>query len=196
MADLPILESAQRTSFGTLSGEGGGGPTLLTPARARIIIEALERGMPYAVAAQQAGIDADTFLSWRKKGEAGTHPIYVEFLEAVKAALAHYEEKHLANIDDAAFGTDDRKPAWQASAWRLERDQRLEGRHARQAVIKTDDDSEVIKFELTVTARPDDLSQEQLRAVLEARARRTRAVERSEPDIQEADFTVEEEEEE
>lgn len=190
MADLPILESAPRTPFGTLLGDGG--PTALTPERAQLIIAAVEQGMPYTVAAERAGISPDTLRIWRRKGEAGEHPAYVEFFEAIEAALARYEARHLENIDEAAFGTEERKPQWQASAWRLERDQRLEGRHQKQSTIKTESDPDVVQFVLVTPSQPEELSQEERVAVAEARARRRRALARADTEIQDAEFTVEE----
>lgn len=170
---FPLLAAAERSSSGTLLGRPeGGAPTKLTVARARIICEALAEGMSYAVAASRAGIGELALRRWREKGANEEHPIYVEFVEQVERANAAAEERHLTNVDDAAFGRGDYdKPHWQASGWRLER--RWPERYGRRSVHQIEGhDGGPVKFELSVSEQRHKLSAEDKERLEAARARR------------------------
>lgn len=72
------------------------------------IVQALELGATYELAASYGGISYDTFNEWRKAKP--------EFSDAVNAAQGRAAVKWLAKIEQAASdGT------WQAAAWKLER---------------------------------------------------------------------------
>ncbi len=79
-----------------------------TPEVVQRVVQAIELGATYELAAGFAGISYDTFNEWRK-GKT-------EFSEAIKAAEGRASVKWLAKIEQAASdGT------WQAAAWKLER---------------------------------------------------------------------------
>ena len=83
-------------------------PSKYTPAVVDKIVEALEAGASYKVAAAYAGIHFDTFNEWRER--------FSEFSDLVKKAEAEAAVGWLEVIDNAAIdGT------WQAAAWKLER---------------------------------------------------------------------------
>ncbi len=72
------------------------------------IIQAIELGSTFELAAQYGGIDGSTFYRWMTTKN--------EFRDAVKGAEALGAMKWLAKIEQAASdGT------WQAAAWKLER---------------------------------------------------------------------------
>jgi hypothetical protein len=72
------------------------------------IVEAIEQGSTYELAASYAGIHYDTFRVWQAEKPA--------FSEAVKAAEGRAALKWLKLIEQAA-----KDGSWQAAAWKLER---------------------------------------------------------------------------
>jgi transposase len=79
--------------------------TLETVAK---IVQAIEQGASFEVAAAYASISYQTFNVWRKQ--------FPEFSESIKGAEAQAEVTWLERIEAAAAnGT------WQAAAWKLER---------------------------------------------------------------------------
>ena len=92
-----------------------GRPSKLTPETQARIVQAIEVGATYELAAQFGGIAYNTFNEWMKKGEAAKSGRFLDFYEAVKAAEGKAAIKWLALIDKAAAET------WQAAAWKLER---------------------------------------------------------------------------
>lgn len=108
-------------------------PTKLTPETVERVLNALQMGATYEMAAQYGGISYNTFNEWRKRGaaelerrenprvKAGTsqwerEQRFVEFYEATQRAEATAAVGWLALIENAA--TDG---SWQAAAWKLER---------------------------------------------------------------------------
>jgi len=87
----------------------------LTPEAQARIVQAIEVGATYELAAQFGGIVYNTFNEWMKRGEAANAGKFHDFYEAIKAAEAKAVIKWLALIDRAAADT------WQAAAWKLER---------------------------------------------------------------------------
>lgn len=79
-----------------------------TPEAVQRIVQAIEMGATYELAAGYAGIAYDTFNEWRKSK--------AEFSEAVKSAEGRAAVKWLAQIEQAS-----REGTWQAAAWKLER---------------------------------------------------------------------------
>lgn len=82
-----------------------GRKTKYTPETVAKIIQAIELGATYEIAAGYAGVSPPTFYEWKK-----TKP---EFLNAINEAEGRAATKWLAKIE-----TD---PSWQSSAWKLER---------------------------------------------------------------------------
>ena len=72
------------------------------------IVQALELGATYELAARYGGISYETFNTWRKVKPA--------FSEAVERAEGEAVVKWLAKIELAASAGN-----WQAAAWKLER---------------------------------------------------------------------------
>jgi hypothetical protein len=77
-----------------------------TPERAKVICEALARGLPYGHACAVAGISFQTFSVWRNRD--------TKFRQQIDEAIARGVEKRLKIIEDAA------RTEWRAAAWLLE----------------------------------------------------------------------------
>lgn len=92
-----------------------GRPSKLTPETQQRIVQAIEVGATYELAAQYGGVHYDTFRRWMEQGGAAKAGRFFEFYEAIKAAEGKAAIKWLALIDKAAVDT------WQAAAWKLER---------------------------------------------------------------------------
>lgn len=108
-----------------------GRPTKLSDKVQRDLLDALGAGAYLDTAAHFAGIHPATFHRWLKTGAnlamdlENDKPIppermireegYLQFREAVKAALSRFELGNLATIQSAS------KKQWQAAAWLLER---------------------------------------------------------------------------
>ena len=121
----------------------------LTPETQARIVEAIELGATYELAAQYGGVAYNTFNDWMKEGAAAQAGVKVEFYEAIKAAEGNAVTGWLRKIEAAA--TDGN---WQAAAWKLER------RYPRDYGRTVQD----VKMEVTNTQEPDlsTLSYEQL----------------------------------
>jgi len=78
------------------------------PARVARIIQAIDLGATYELAAHYAGISYETFRDWRENKPA--------FSAAVKEAEGRAAVKWLAKIEQAAS-----EGNWTAAAWKLER---------------------------------------------------------------------------
>jgi hypothetical protein len=78
-----------------------------TPEVEQRILQAIELGATYELAASYGGITFETFRVWRKTKPA--------FSEGIKAAEGKGAIKWLAKIEAAA------NDHWQAAAWKLER---------------------------------------------------------------------------
>lgn len=83
-----------------------GRPTKLTPRTRAVLLDAIESGATFVLAAHAASITYETFNEWRKQ--------YPYFSEAVENAVANSALFHLRNIKEHA--ADD----WRASSWILE----------------------------------------------------------------------------
>jgi hypothetical protein len=82
----------------------------------RRILQAIQAGATYEMAAQLAGITRVTMYYWLQKGEEQTRGIYRTFFNEFKKAEAVCCVGNLAIINkEAKAGT------WQAAAWLLER---------------------------------------------------------------------------
>ncbi len=87
----------------------------LTPEVQARIVQAIEVGATYEIAAQFGGVHYDTFRRWMKAGEKAKSGRYFAFYEAIKVAESKAVVKWLVIIDKAA------PVSWQAAAWKLER---------------------------------------------------------------------------
>jgi transposase len=96
-----------------------GKPSKLTPEVQKRIVDAIQLGSTYELAAQYGGIVYETFRVWMDK--------YPAFSAAVKEAEGKAAVQWLAKIEKAA-----NDGAWQAAAWKLER--RYPGEYGRTVV--------------------------------------------------------------
>lgn len=87
----------------------------LDKATESTILKYVGAGMPYAYAAQSAGITDRTLYAWMARGRKEKSGIYVQFLHAIKKARSDAMLRNVAIIQTAAQKT------WQAAAWWLER---------------------------------------------------------------------------
>ena len=67
-----ILDMARKPLGQEVAGRGR--PTKLTPEAQRAICESIALSIPNKYAAEEAGIDEDTFALWMRKGRAGRAP--------------------------------------------------------------------------------------------------------------------------
>lgn len=96
-----------------------GAPCKLTPAVQKMILDALDIGAPYRIAANSAGISKTSMDDWVKIGEddstEGRSTKYSAFSALVKKHVAIAACKKIKTIDFASL------KEWQAAAWLLER---------------------------------------------------------------------------
>lgn len=102
------------------AGKLGAPEKILEPGVTDKIIEAVEAGLTYAIAAQHAGVHVDTFQKWRKKGKADLvadqpETPYAQLVVALQNARATGEVSLVKRIRE--HGMDD----WRANAFLLER---------------------------------------------------------------------------
>lgn len=93
-----------------------GAQTKLTADVHLVIVEAIEKGLPWCHAAAMAEVDVGTLKDWREKGAKENDGIYHLLYLDIKRARAERIQSRLALIDAAA---DDGN--WTAAAWELER---------------------------------------------------------------------------
>jgi hypothetical protein len=94
----------------------GGRPTALTPKTAAAIVDMVEKGAPFAVACEAAGVHRSTGYRWRKQGKPDEGPEeFRAFRDALLRARARAEQRLLATIDLAA------PKDWKAAAWLLQK---------------------------------------------------------------------------
>ena len=94
-----------------------GRPSKCTPARQKIICEAVRDCLPYHEAARLAGIDPDTLRRWMRRGEQGDKP-YAALCGAIKKAEAEAQRTLVKRIGNPNA---DEAKGWQRWAWLLER---------------------------------------------------------------------------
>ncbi len=95
-----------------------GRPSMFTPERRALIIDAISHRIPYELAAEANGICEETLYAWLRTGRKdkadGIDSEYANFSEAIKKAEMTKVREHLDMISA--------KPErWQADAWVLER---------------------------------------------------------------------------
>ncbi len=90
--------------------------TKLTPFVQQKIVQAIQTGATYEVAAQYGGITRATLWLWLRKGQEQNKGIYRTFFDAFKSAEARSCVGALAIIHKQA-----KDGNWQAAAWLLER---------------------------------------------------------------------------
>ncbi len=100
---------------------GEGRPTDCTPAVTARMVEALSKGQFVRAACRYAGIASSSHYDWCKRADDGEGPPFSDYASAVRAADVEGEQRHLANIEDAATGSAGKPGDWRASAWVLER---------------------------------------------------------------------------
>ena len=92
----------------------------LTPELQKVISDIMKAGNYARVAVEAAGINADTYYEWLKRGKAdierGKKSVYSEFSDEIERAAAIAEAAHVGRIATAG-----NNGSWQASAWLLER---------------------------------------------------------------------------
>src|SRR5210317_392730 len=92
-----------------------GRPSKFTKDRKERIVQAIQAGCTYEMAADYAGITRSTLWNWLKKGEDPKEKTYCTFLDQVKKAEVEGAMVHLGTIAQAS------QKDWKASAWMLER---------------------------------------------------------------------------
>ena len=91
-------------------------PTKFTLETRQRIVQAIELGATYELAAAYGGISYDSLRDWLKRGEKSKDGDYLQFFEDVKRAEGKAAVTWLAKIEKAAS-----EGNWQAAAWKLER---------------------------------------------------------------------------
>lgn len=92
-----------------------GRPSKLTATRRKKLVEGIQLGMTYKIAAQYAGVGESTLHHWLKRGRAGDGRTFVALYAAIKEAEAKHAALALGAIVKAS------RDSWQAGAWLLER---------------------------------------------------------------------------
>lgn len=92
-----------------------GRPSKFTKDRRERIVQAIQAGCTYEMAADYAGVTRSTLWNWLKKGEDPKEKTYCTFLDQVKKAEVEGAMVHLGTIAQAS------QKDWKASAWMLER---------------------------------------------------------------------------
>ena len=94
-----------------------GRPSKFTKPRREKILEAIEYGATYDLAADLAGIDRNTLYHWLRKAKApGATATYKTFLNDLKEARAKCALHDLKTIHQETL-----QGNWKCAAWRLER---------------------------------------------------------------------------
>ena len=94
-----------------------GRPSKFTKSRRDQILQALEYGATYDLAADLAGIDRNTLYHWLRKAKApGATQTYKTFLNDIKQARAKCALHDLKTIHQETI-----QGNWKCAAWRLER---------------------------------------------------------------------------
>ena len=93
-----------------------GRPTKLTPETHKRIVQAIQLGATYELAASYGGVTYETFNNWMKRGETATKGEYFQFFNDIKEAEGKGAVGWLAKIEASANDGN-----WQAAAWKLER---------------------------------------------------------------------------
>lgn len=107
--------------------------TKLTPEVQRKIAEAVGRGSPYYLAAQEAGVAPETISRWLRLGEeSSAKAAFRAFHAAVKQAEARFVNEAVKEIGKAG------KKEWRALGWLLER--RFPDEFGRRDAIDTTTD--------------------------------------------------------
>jgi hypothetical protein len=91
-------------------------PTKFTSDTQNKLIQAIQMGATYELAAQFAGVSYDSFNNWMKKGSKAISGDFFEFFKSIKEAEGKAAVGWLAKIEIAANDGN-----WQAAAWKLER---------------------------------------------------------------------------
>lgn len=113
----------------------------LNETRKKAIIEAIQLGATYEIAAENAGVSRSTLWNWLKKGEDETTGNFRTFLDAFKKAEATAALGALRTIDTASKDGD-----WKAAAFLLERrhNYKRDTQHLRSDQITQPKEEEVI----------------------------------------------------
>lgn len=107
--------------------------TKLNPERTAAIVEAIQLGCTYELAAKYAGIDPATFYAWMSRGRQEEEGIYFEFHKTVQKAISKGAVANLAIIQRAA-----KEGSWQASAWIMERRHNYHARKDPEVIVQID----------------------------------------------------------
>lgn len=111
----------------------------LNEARTKAILQAIQLGATYEIAAENAGVSRSTLWNWLKRGEEQSTGQFATFLDAFKKAEARAALGALATIHKACNDGD-----WKAAAFLLERrhNYKRDAQHLRSDQIteeKTED---------------------------------------------------------
>jgi hypothetical protein len=135
----------------TPEGRPAGRPTKLTAEVQRAICESIALSIPNKYAAEEAGIDENTFVLWMGKGREGRAP-YAAFYRAVTRARASAVKSLTVRVLGGGKGSS-------GSAWLLER--RFANDYGPRQKVELSEDPE--KPLSNIRAALDGMSIEQLR---------------------------------
>ena len=93
-----------------------GRPSKLTPETIKTLTDAIGLGASYVDACYMAGLNYDTFMNWKKRGETAKAGEYFLFIQSINEAKSAGKMRHLAVINNAAA-----KGEWKASLEWLKR---------------------------------------------------------------------------
>lgn len=95
-----------------------GPPPRITQDKIDLILEAIGKNLPYAIAADFAKVHERTLFRWMKKGwddlEDGLITDYSQLCQSIKEIEAQKISSHLGSVENQT-------ERWQARAWILER---------------------------------------------------------------------------
>ena len=115
--------------------------TKLNKIRKTAILEAIELGATYEIAAESAGISKSTLFAWLKRGRQETRGNFKDFLHSVKKAESAAAIGALKTIVSASNDGD-----WKAAAYLLERrhNYKRDSQHLRSDQITTEQKEEIV----------------------------------------------------
>jgi hypothetical protein len=97
-----------------------GRPTVLTPALAKAIVEAVRVGCYIEDAAEAQGVSRAVVYHWLEQGRLGASQAHIDFLDTVTRARAADTIDSMATIATASK-LESGALEWKAAAWKLER---------------------------------------------------------------------------
>jgi len=130
-------------------------PSKFSPAITKLIGDNVALGLPYALAAEAAGITYQTFNDWHKKGKNSKSGEYFEFYKFIQKCNADATKKCLERLNESAKAGN-----CQVCMWILER--RFSEDFGRRVYRKTNVVSENINANVEITVQEADILRKQI----------------------------------